>query len=454
VAWPFAVIAAALYGSLIPFKFDPAAYRAADGFGLFTLTWAPTSWEDILTNLAVYFPVGMTVFLAFRGTAFRGTAFRYTAFCCTPAWRWAAIIPTVLIGGAVSLLAETLQSGIAQRQASWIDVALNVAGTAIGGVCGAALASAGESWLSRVRTAFNRRPCSTVAAALTLGLIVYNLAPFDFVTSTAKLHQAFLRANWSLMAPRPPASDSRPLGPFSMQLAGAAWFAVLGYFTALARREDAIGARAAFVSAVGHGFLLAVMIELLQLFTSSHRFDLLAVPLRGLSVTIGAWGAVFVLDTHTRSAWRLRRRLVLPTLMLLAAVAFQTAVTLVRSIDPVHGLPRSIHVGHVAWLPFERLWRGSMLRAGYETAAGLASFAVLAIMVAILLRRTRIGNVWAATATVVGLFAVLTEVLQAVTLAHTPDSTMPLLALISVGLVARVDSALRPAVSFAAVRAV
>ncbi|MFQ5496166.1 MAG: hypothetical protein ACE5EX_12390, partial [Phycisphaerae bacterium] len=63
ILWPLGMLAAVLYGSWIPFEFNWLALNADDGFGLFQLGFRGTTVEDVVTNLLVYVPVGLTLIL-------------------------------------------------------------------------------------------------------------------------------------------------------------------------------------------------------------------------------------------------------------------------------------------------------------------------------------------------------------------------------------------------------
>lgn len=415
--WPIALTAAVLYGSLLPFDIDWTAYQASNGFGLFELTLQRGTREDILTNILVYNPIGLALVL-YGGT---GTLAR-----------WGRVPFAVLVGVAVSLVAETLQAGIAGRVASWIDVALNTLGTITGTVLGANLCSARRGATRWARRQLSERPFTTMASILTFGLFLYNLVPFDFITDTAGLHTSFGRARWDLTAVRPSAFGNAPYGLMIGQLGGAAWFAALGYLLALAAAESGQDRFSAAGPAIKHGFVLASLVEFMQLFTASHRFDLAVIVLRTLAVIFGAWCAVFLVAGRGDSSWRQRPGLAIPTVLLLVLAVFQVLARLLSSFDPTLWSVRGIGLAHVRWIPFEGLWHRPMAKAVADMLSILLTYAPLALTLAIILRRVRARPVWLITGAAVTLVALGVEVLECSSALGTPDLTGPALAAIAV----------------------
>ncbi|UCC30453.1 MAG: VanZ family protein [Phycisphaerales bacterium] len=417
LGWPIALTAAVLYGSLLPFDIDWTAYQASNGFGLFELTLREGPREDILTNILVYTPIGLA-FVLCGGT---GTLAR-----------WSRVPFAVLVGVVVSLVAETLQAGIAGRVASWTDVALNTLGTITGAVLGATLYGARHGATRWARRELSERPFTTMASILTFGLFLYNLVPFDFITDTAGLHTSFGRARWDLTAVRPSDFGNAPYGLMIGQLGGAAWFAALGYLLALAAGESGQDRFSAAGSAIKHGFILASLAEFMQLFTASHRFDLAVIVLRTLAVIFGAWCAVFLVVGRGDSSWRQRPGLAIPTVLLLLLAVFQVLARLLSSFDPTLWSVEGVDLAHVRWVPFERLWHWPMAKAVSDILSVLLTYGTLALTLAIILRRVRAGLVWVIAGAVVTLVALGVEVLQCCSVSGTPDLTGPALAVIAV----------------------
>ncbi|HNQ23599.1 MAG TPA: VanZ family protein [Phycisphaerae bacterium] len=114
--WSAAYALALAYGSLLPFRFDTARL----GVGLLLpgsgLRWAPTTLEDVLTNVAAYVPLGLLVALGL-----------------THRRHWALTgVLAVTIAALTSVAVETVQGAIPLRVSSWTDVVLNLAGSLLG----------------------------------------------------------------------------------------------------------------------------------------------------------------------------------------------------------------------------------------------------------------------------------------------------------------------------------
>ena len=61
--WPLGVVAAVIYGSILPFDFDWASFNLSQGLAPLWERTAVHFLEDIVTNLLVYVPVGAVVAL-------------------------------------------------------------------------------------------------------------------------------------------------------------------------------------------------------------------------------------------------------------------------------------------------------------------------------------------------------------------------------------------------------
>ncbi len=441
--WPLGAIAAVLYGALIPFKLDPAAFGLSNGFGLLGIGLHPSGREDLFTNLLVYVPVGLALVLYGRGKG---------------AKRAARIPWAVAVGAGVSILAETLQTGISERIASWTDVGLNTLGTLVGAILGAAAIRAGVSAADQLRRSLADRPFATIAALLTFGLLFFGLAPFDFISDTGALHASFLRTEWSLASFRPPTPGTPPFEALIAKLSGAIWFALLGYFRALSGRESGRHPMIAFASAVKHGLVLVVLVELLQLFTRSHQFDLGALILGFAGVALGAWWA-FVgpawqaglpvqpvgdrPESSSHTDWKTRPGRAMPTLILALLAVVQVALLLAASVDRHIGFGSPVDLSSVQWIPFEAMWHRPVLKAACAIGSRLVTYAALAITLAIILRRSHVTWAWFLTGAIVTGLALGLEGLQTLTTTRTADLTGPTLALLAAVAVARVYPTLR-----------
>ncbi len=426
--WVVGIIAAVVYGSLIPFEIDLASFSLTNGYGLLSIDWAGICHEDAITNVLVYVPIGLAVvWCAGRRRPPRSRR-----------------IPlAIAIGIAVSLLAETLQTGIAARVSSWADLAFNGLGATAGALLGVKGYRLMIPALQRARRGLANRPFAAAAAVLTFALLVYHLAPFDFVTSTAAVHESFLHARWNVTTARPTSFLDPPGKLLMAELSGAAWFALLAYIRAFAELQRGRRPVVALASAIKHAVVLVVLIEFMQLFTLSHTFDLAAMLLRSLGAVLGAWSAIFLVDQNTGSRWRQRPGYVLPTAVLATLVAFQAGLILGASLTPGGWAPPGLELAGSQWMPFVTLWHGSMLGAAGEVASIVLTYGVLTVTLGIILRRSRVAQAWLIAGTAVTLLAVTVEAIHGAGLSHAPDLTGPMLAAFAAAFAARTYVALR-----------
>lgn len=356
LAYPVGAIIAIIYGSLLPFSIDIGAVlgtRPTTALG-----FHKASIEDVITNLLLYVPVGCLVSLYMR------------RFCSTSSW---AAIVAVLGSSALSLCLEWLQFGCAERVASWLDVVLNTAGAALGALIVAG--PWGVRLLSRLRRLLEG--ANAGPALLSGGLLIYCLTPLSFVTDSQALHTAFSRAHWDVTQPRSSTELHPSFEVLVDELSLAAWFALLGALMVLygARESD----RDATDVAQGalHGFVLAALIEMLQLFSVAHTLDVASVLLRTCAAAFGAWSAqTAILPILGRDGNDHAKK----TLMKFGGAAVLVAIMgiLILGGPNSGGVPidRSF-VGQNPLLPFADLWRMGILEA---TASVLEMCAISAVL--------------------------------------------------------------------------
>ncbi|MBU0718699.1 MAG: VanZ family protein [Planctomycetes bacterium] len=422
-SWAVAAIGAVAYGSLIPFDIDFTQLGSATWFGVRRLAFHATTWEDAVTNLLVYLPVGLALVMCGR---------------CRWRLRLPRIPQALALAFAVSLANECLQAGIHERVASWTDVYLNCTGAMAGAILGVGLLAFARRLWQHLAVFWARGPFSMAAAILTFGLFIYHLAPFDFVSSTPVLQESFLRARWDLTNLRSAAPGQLPFVGMVAQITAAAWFALLAYLGAFAELGRGRTPMAATAMATRNTVINVVLIELLQLFTVSHVFDIAAIALGTLSAGLGAWSAVYLVDRLTGSQWRHSPRHCLPTALLVFLAGGQIAVMLLASFDPqimASGLSRA---AHIRWIPFEGLWRQSMTGAAIDVAASLITYGALTVTLGVILRRARVSAAWVIAALLILLLSLGEEVFDALSLTRAADLTDPIVALISAAVAARV----------------
>jgi len=396
VCW--VVVLSIAYGSLLPFSFSTAAIQRDGVRAFLSLHLADGTIEDVLANLGVYFPLGLFAALSVHAGRYRGL--RGLGFGAAS-------------GAVLSLTCEFGQVFLSSRVPSWTDVGSNVSGALAGAVMALAARVAFKATEPRIRARYIASPFQATTTVLVFGLFSYHLAPFDFVTTSDALHASFGHSLVDPLAVRPATSETFPLAGLVSELGSAAWFLVLGYASALANRSLGRHPIVAFGSAVKHGVVLVVLVELMQIFTQSHVFDLGSILLESLGVVFGAWMAIFLIDVAVGEAWSYQPSLAVPTgvLMLLAFVQ----VALLFAPGLVHGATWSAERWanwSIAGLPFEKLWRGSMAAASCELLSKATPYAVLTLVLAMIRERSRLALPYWGPAAAVFLIALGVDALR------------------------------------------
>ncbi len=423
---PFALIVAVLYGSWIPFRFVVSGLRWDDVFGLSRIGLPPSNLEDLITNLLVYLPVGFVIAYRQLSKSKRsGAVF--------------SVVMATLAGTAVSILAEWGQTMLPARQSSWLDVGVNSIGTFLGALSAILAARFLPGFIMVLRRALRERPCTVVARGLAAALTIHSLFPFDFVRSTGELHASFRRTARTL-TPNPALFDGGEHGTVRAAISDAVWFAALGYFLAMSRRESDCKAIPSFFLSVLHGAAFAVVVELAQTFTRTQVCEAAAIVLRVLMISFGAWAAVGVVDARTAGSWRRRRSLVLPTLALSSFVLVETVLMNGPALAAM--ITGSLSRTAIPWirLPFQALWIRQTDQAAAYALSVLLQYSILTLSLSILARRARLAFAAPIVAALVCSLAVFAEVLQGLTGTGTPDWTVPILAGVAFATTHRLDS--------------
>ncbi len=428
VSWVWAVVAvsALVYGSLIPFDVSPSIYAGSLMSSLDGLRFVVAPLSDRLLNIGIYVPIGFLVVLCLpsRGSITRGA------------------IVAVICGLSVSVALEATQMHVHSRVGSWYDVILNLTGAGIGVWVAIAVRLWGVHLAKWVTERLEAQLFASISAVVAVGLLLYGLFPFDFVTTTEAMFSGFRHARWDLFSIRHASVGDPPFAAIVGQLAGAGCFAVLGYVSALANRERGRRPVVSFGLAVKHGMVLASVIEGMQLFTGSHVFDLASLVLRSLGVILGAWFATFVIDEHTEGRWRKYPGMVAPGLLLGIALLFQVSLLVADALGPGGWSLANVSAGSFSWIPFRLLWEQSSLTAIDSSLSILFSYGSVAIVVALLMRRRQVLHSWRLVTTLVCFVAFAIEIVKAGSLGRTPDPTDVILAFCASIVVWRFASAL------------
>ena len=157
------------------------------------------------------------------------------------------------------------------------------------------------------------------------------------------------------------------------------------------------------------------------------------------------------MDGQTGSAWKKEpgsalggqaRLSATPTVLVVMLVLLQAGAMLAASIDPHLLTLGGLDLARIQWMPFQALWRGPMVDTAFEILSVLIVYGTLAAMLAVILRRARVPRMWLVTGAAVTTLALALEGIQSATVTQSADMTVPVLALVAVGLVARLHSSL------------
>ncbi len=401
-----------LYGSWIPFDFSMHAARADGRFA--GLIWHAPTLEDAITNVVIYVPLGL--FFTLRW------------WLADTRRRWAGLI-SLLMGLMVSGLAETVQLWIRSRVGSYTDMTFNLVGVILGVIL------ARPAWWGWKRMFGPRggnsagNPMRVFYALLLTMTVVSQWAPFDVAIFPGGFQRAIASAQWSV-------TDSwRLLSSGSvehdmMKFGSVFLFVLLGIFGVLAARSQG---RSFVRSVVGTGFRLVLwagVLELGQMFISSHTCDVLDFLMEGVGGIAGALVGRGVVDYMMKFRPANGDRVV--HALWIAALVVQIGVVVGMAM-PVEGLVRMFSWRAIQWMPFHSHFQQPFGLAIGRIASSLTAYAVLALLAMLVIGRSR--SVWTGVVALVLTVGVVifSEGIQAFSVSRHADMTEPVLALLAAG---------------------
>ncbi len=421
-------------GSLTPFAFDPSRIADARWLGISRITWVPSPLSDIVVNLLVYLPVGVTLMFLLTRRAAHSVIPANAGIQKRAGRAPAAAAAAVIFASLLSFIMEWSQTLIAVRVASWMDVCINAIGALLGVVlflawtsaCGTALltvipanasvipAKAGIQSVVRVSPA-------VLAQFVAVGLVLFGLMPFDFITSENAWRESLAQTSvWPFIG----SLDSQtPITAHVIDGVGTAGpFAALALLLAVARRRTGSSRWASIRSAAAHVAIMALAIESAQLFVSSHAFALLDWFFAVFGGIVGA-----VLGATCKSPGTPFPR----TQIAFAAILLQCGYLLAASAYPFEWKVE-FHWTDMLRAPFAAAWQ----RPFHLGMADLAESALAYLALVMFARISLIGlssrfRAGAVAAIVVGM-ALACQWAQLVTVSRYPDTTEPVLAAIIV----------------------
>ncbi len=426
--WLGLILCAMAYGSLIPFDLDVRSIGWPTLSLWHSIGFQHSTAEDFLSNIVFYIPFGFVVAAHFGR---RSVSFGVR------------VVLTALAAVLLSVCMESLQAAAQSRTASWIDVYSNAWGAILGAVltCQAAqfVFHRPIKWLGNAKY----MTLATLGSVFTLAVLIYNLIPLDFVRGLPGLEANFRSAKWSLLTSRPVPLDMPPYAALARELTGASWFAMLGFIHARLAMQKYKSWMDMFLSAVKHTVILVCLVEFLQLFFQSHVFDFATIVLRVLAAIMGAWMAIFVVTQSPRKLWKSNRTLF--GVLLGCGVIFQIIMLTARHYDPRFGWADVSLTASIHWLPFYALWHLPVLLALAKIASVLVIYGSLGVSLYVLSSCFNMTKPrWLLCAFFVATLATLMEALDFLRPTGHADVTTPLLAVLSVGLAAKVWLFMKP----------
>jgi VanZ family protein len=279
-------------GSLTPFQIDVESLRVLLAGGDLSF-WSKCNVGDACVNLLIYVPLGASLFALMRGRFETGVASVLTLIC----------------GAGLSVGLELGQLILKGRYASWWDVLFNSAGTLIGAQLMSMLARSIVRRMLTLRRSFQDAPSTTTEAVVVFVMLVMSVVPFDFVTTARGLQTAMRESQIPVAAAavlgRPMLAQGSASQTWADLAAGdLGWsvaFAVLGYLFVARNRREGSGLCDSIIRSLGSGFLLAMVLEVLQLFASGHVFSLPDIAVHAAGVLVGVTLATL------RECWLNRR---------------------------------------------------------------------------------------------------------------------------------------------------
>ena len=369
-----AVIAFAVYGSLIPFELRAVPLDSAWAqfrSGVLTFPSGRVSRSDVLANALLFVPVGFTL----------------SGALLIDRKRWWAIVPAAVVVLAVSVgvsgAAEFLQLFTSGRVPSGRDIAAQTIGCVIGMLAWAVSGQSLTMWLRKTLKAAPGDRLSRALAAYAAVWLFVNLAPFDITVDLGDLADGIRAGRITLM----------PFGGAEQPFARRAWDTLAETLSAVPLGLAGLiswntGRSRLRPPAYMLGAAMVALTEVAQIFIQSHAADSADVAFGFLGVAIGVWlGRGLV--PRLRSEETVGR----PQAVSLPAMSLMLAWCVV--LCAYHWLPYDFtidseaiksKVARISLLPFASYAKGSYLNAFNDLLTKLALAAPLGLNAAFVAR--------------------------------------------------------------------
>lgn len=406
LAWcTLAVCGCVTSGTLLPFHFDTPVAGASEWFGLARVGWPVSTVDDLVTNVAIYIPIGLLLSLLL-GRHVRSNLRR--------------VLLVTAAGLSMSLGLEWMQTMMSSRYASWMDVGMNGLGTTLGAMA-AVLVGAFRGIRDRLESHARLRPWSTATAALAVGLMAYHMVPFDFVGNSSAMRRSLAQTSlWPLTGTA--TVDFSSVGEWIRISGYASPFGLLAFIGVLGRRERGMTGAASRRAMLTGIAVIPLALEVSQIFVASHAFDLMDW-LAG--ATGGAIGAIVA------CRWCAGGRSVSARAVFAGAVFLQVPYLLVNSATALDLSLSDALQSRLVWMPFA----GHFARPFGAAMADIIATAVTFVIFAGLVRGLWGGGDRIRRAVFIVLpvvtVASICELMQMFASSHTPDVTTPLIAVMA-----------------------
>ncbi len=365
--------------------------------------------NDVLTNLAVYVPVGIAFRLLVRRRGQAGSA-------------------DLLLGLGLSLVlsyvTEVLQQAMPGRVSSATDVYVNAMAAFAGCLCAVPVQRA------------LRRLHAFVFVQIRIPRRRWAILAGTAVVATAVL----MTMPWSLTRPRAELGFGQPLSAADVQRGGM--FALVGLLmagAALARSQNRV---AALTLAWALGALVALGLELAQMVLHEHVCSLVhaIVSVGGISAGCAAAGA-FVQPRAAPGVvvCRLRRIAVVVLVLMVAHLLWEGEAPAEPRLGGSLALPLRAEPA-VDWVPFHAQFQAPFPAMLADVLQQLTAYSLLTLLCVFLARN---GGPAVAGLLLFGLVGV-TECGRAFVIGHHADTTAPLLAVVGWVVTTRAWRSIRP----------
>lgn len=367
------VAAFAAYGSLVPFQ--PGSAADADFWDrVRTVLETPPpgriSRANVLANVLLCVPLGFLLMGALLVD-------RRSRLLAVPA-ALLTLASSFILGAGV----ELLQTFLADRVPSWIDVAAQTTGCAVGIVAWLLAGPSATVWL---RDAHAGNAAERVLILYGFAWAFVSLAPFDLTVDPDHLRQRIDDGLITLVPFGNPAVSGWRLVWEVFATATSA--APLGALFAVRRAGGKDGWRMPRASAAWVAAVAAITcVELLQAFIRSHAADSGDVLSAGAGAALGVWAArrFAVADLGLRDLLDQRRG----AMWALAAWALIVAAYHWMPFDvTVDRAAMASKLSRMSFVPFSGYWSGSYLRALNDLLVKVALAMPLGVLAALGIRR-------------------------------------------------------------------